>query len=155
LNRLFNDSAIRSAITGHCLKEIHAPGIRLELKGIYVADGLLWFITRVSNNSVLDWTANPMRFSIRDRKVWRRRARQDFSLPVVARRESRLVRSDSAAIFCYAVVPRLPSRGQGLVLEYGERTGDRRLILKITSKQILNAKKLEQYANRNISNRTE
>ena len=87
-----------------------------------------------------------MRFSIRDRRVFRRRARQDVPLPVVVRREPTLVRSDSVVLLCYGLAPRLPRKEQQLVIEYAEQNGDRRMTLRLTNKDILKAKKLESYA---------
>jgi hypothetical protein len=133
-----------------CKNTAHAPGIRLTLKGIYVLDGLLWFVATVTNTSPIDWRSVPMRFSISDRHVWRRRARQQFSLPIIARREPLLVPSDSAATLCYALAPRLPAKRQHLLLEYSERTGDRTLTLRLTEKQLLKAKKLESLSNGNV-----
>lgn len=125
-----------------------ASGVRLELRGVYVLDGLLWFSLRVRNGSVLDWRGNAMRFSIRDRRVLRRRARQELPLAAVVRREGLVVSADSTVALCYGLMPRLPGKRQELVLEYGERNGDRRLSLRLRAKDILNAKKLKDYANR-------
>jgi hypothetical protein len=125
-----------------------ASGLRLELRGVYVLDGLLWFSLRVRNGSVIDWRGLPMRFSIRDKRVLRRRARQELPLAVVARRESLWVPADSTVALCYGLVPRLPGHRQQLVLEYGERNGDRRLSLRVQAGDILKAQKLNDYANR-------
>jgi|GEM_PF-3246922 len=121
---------------------------RLELRGVYVLDGLLWFSLRMSNGSVIDWRGSPMRIVIRDRRVWKRRARQEQSLVTIARREVLLVRSDSVISLCYGIVPRLPGKRQDLVLEWRERNGDRRMSLRLDRKDILKSKKLDRYASR-------
>lgn len=130
------------------VRHARAGDVRLGLKGVYVLDGLLWFSLRVYNGSVIDWRGSAMRISIRDRRVWKRRARQELPLAVLARREVLVVRSDSAVALCYGVSPRLPGKGQKLVLEWGERNGDRRMWLRLRLKDILKAKKLDRYVNR-------
>ena len=135
---------------GSRIRGTSSGAVKLQLRGIYVLDGLLWFTMRVSNGSVIDWRAGPMRFSIRDRHVLRRRARQELPLAIVARHEALTVRSDSSVVLCYALTPRLPRKGQDLVLDYGERNGDRRMMLRLKSKDILKAKKLDGNANNRI-----
>jgi hypothetical protein len=66
---------------------------------------------RVSNGSVIDWRAVPMRFSIQDRHVLRRTARQELPLAIIARQEALTVRSDSSVVLCYGLTPRLPRKG--------------------------------------------
>jgi len=131
------------AAPGSRVQRVGAMGVELELRGVYVLDGLFWFSLRVSNRSVIDWRANPMRFFIRDRKVWRRRARQELPLTPVLRRENVLVGSDSVVSLCYALQPRLPRKGQDLVLEYGERNGGRRMVVRLSGAALLKAKKLK------------
>jgi len=127
---------------------VRVGDVRLELRGMYVLGGLLWFSLRVSNGSVIDWRGTPMRILIRDRRVWKRRARQELTLATAVRRETLLVRSDSAVALCYGLSPRLPGKGQDLVLEWRERNGDRRMILRLDRKDILHSKKLDRYASR-------
>jgi hypothetical protein len=127
-------------------RHVEVSGVRLELRGVYVLDGLLWFSLRVSNGSVIDLRAAPMRFSIRDRRVLRRRARQELPLATVVRRETLSVLSDSAVWLYYGLAPRLPDKRQELVMEYGERTGPRRMSLRLRDKDILKAKKLKEDA---------
>jgi len=129
-------------------RRVRVGDVRLELRGVYLLDGLLWFSLRASNGSVVDWRGSPMRIVIGDRRVWKRRARQELTLTTIARREVLLVRSDSAAAFCYGLAPRLPGKGQDLVLEWRERNGDRRMSLRLDRKDILKSKKLDRYASR-------
>ncbi|GGB20137.1 DUF4138 domain-containing protein [Puia dinghuensis] len=125
------------------IRNVRVEGVRLELRGLYVLEGLLWFSLRVSNGSVIDFRANSLRFTIRDRHVLRRKARQELPLTVLLRREPLLVRSDSSVTLCYGLAPRLPAKGQDLVLEYGEHNGDRRMRLRLSAVAILKAKKLD------------
>lgn len=124
-------------------KHVTTGGVRLELRGVYVVDGLLWFALRVENASVIDFRASPMRFMIRDRHTMRRRARQELALPAIARREPVMIHSDSSALLCYGLPPRLPHPKQELLLEYGEKNGDRRFMIRLAAKDVLRAKKLD------------
>jgi hypothetical protein len=120
-----------------------AGGLRMELRKIFVRDGLLWFAFRASNRSAIDFRADPLRFSIRSRKAFRRRALQEIRLQPVVRQEPRIVQSDSAVNFAEALVPRIPGKEQELVVEWAERDGDRRVRVCIRAKRLLTARKLE------------
>ena len=124
-------------------RSVALGGVRLDLRGIYVYSGLLWLVFDATNRSSIDFRAGSMGFAIRDRHVLRRRARQEIRLSPVMRREKSILASDSTVRFCYGLVPRTPSNKQELVIEWGERNGDRRLQLRVRGSMLLKAKKLK------------
>ena len=122
---------------------VESNGVRLELRGVYVCEGLLWLSFSAENRSAIDFRAGLVRVTIRDRKVFKRRALQEVALAVIFRQEPSVLRSDSTAVFCDGLAPRVPGKGQELVVEWAERDGDRRVQMRIPAKRVLKAGKVE------------
>jgi hypothetical protein len=118
-----------------------AGGVRMELRKAVVRDGLVWLSFRASNRSAIDFRADPVRFAIRSRRAFKRRALQEIRLVPVVRQEPRILRSDSTICFADALAPRVPGKGQELVVEWVERNGDRRVRVRVGVKTLLKAKK--------------
>jgi hypothetical protein len=116
--------------------------VRVELRGVYVCEGLLWLSFRAENGSAIDFRAGAVRVAIRDRKAFKRRALQEMALAVVFRQEPVVLRADSTVAFCDGVAPRVPGKGQEVVVEWAERDGDRRVELKVEGKRVLHATKI-------------
>ena len=117
-------------------------GVRLELRGIYIDSGLLWLVFRGVNHSAIDFRPATMHIAIRDRQALKRRALQERPLKPVIKYEPSVVQADSTVLFCYGLVPRIPGRKQELGIEWMERNGDRRLLLRLSAKSILTAWKV-------------
>jgi len=124
-------------------RQVTSGGIRLEMRGIYVDSGLLWISLRAVNGAAIDFRSGGMRFSIRYRHGMRRRAEQETRLVCVVRREPAILRSDSTEALCYGLAPRVPGKSRQLVVQWVERNGDRRLVLRVSGKNVLQAKRLE------------
>lgn len=123
-------------------RHVSAAGVRMELRGLYMCGGLLWVWLRAENRSAIDFRGNVVRFGIRDKHAVRREAVQEIRLvPVVSRGPSVLC-ADSTASFCYGLAPRVPGRKRELVIEWGERNGDRRMRLRVRGKYVLRARRL-------------
>jgi hypothetical protein len=122
---------------------VASGGVRVELRGVYVCEGLLWLSFRADNRSAIDFRAGAVRVAIRDRKAFKRRALQEMALAVVFRQEPSVLRSDSTVAFCDGVAPRVPGKGQEVVVEWAERDGDRRVELKVPAKRVLRAGRIE------------
>jgi Domain of unknown function (DUF4138) len=125
------------------VRGVTSGGIRLVIRGIYVDEGLMWVSMRAANRSAIDFRAGAIRFVIRDKHTLRRRAVQEMSLAVVVRKEMTVLRADSVGWLCDGLVPRVPGHGQELVVEWGERNGDRRLRVYIPGRDLLRARKLK------------
>jgi len=119
-----------------------AGGVRMELREVYVRNGLLWLSFRASNRSAIDFRADPVRYSIRDRRAFKRRASQEVRLYPVVRQEPRILRSDSVVNFADALAPRVPGKEQELVVEWVERNGDRRVRVRVKVGRVLRARRL-------------
>jgi hypothetical protein len=121
---------------------VSAGGIRVELRGVYICDGLLWLSFSASNRSSIDFRGNAVRLEIRGRRAFKRRASQEVGLRVAFRGEPSVVRADSVVRFCVAVAPRVPGKEQEMVAEWVERDGDRRVVLRVNGKRVLRAKRV-------------
>ena len=115
----------------------------MELRGVDVCEGMLWLAFSATNGSAIDFRANAVRLVIRDRKALKRRALQEIALPVVFRQEPSVLRSDSTVKFCDALAPRVPGKEQELVVEWMERNGDRRVVVRVPVKRVLRARKVK------------
>lgn len=124
-------------------------GIKLDLRGIYIDSGLLWLVFRGVNHSAIDFRPATMHICIRDIRSLKRRALQERSLTPVIKYEPSVLLADSAVLFCYGLVPRVPGRRQELSIEWMERNGDRRLQLRVSAAAILTARRLPSVAHKN------
>lgn len=122
---------------------VESGEVRVELRGVYVCEGLLWLSFSATNFSAIDFRAGAVRVAIRDRKALKRRALQEVALAVVFRQEPSVLRSDSTVGFCDGLAPRAPGKGQELVVEWVERDGDRRVQMRMPGKRVLRAVKVE------------
>lgn len=120
-----------------------AGGVRVELRGVYVCEGLLWLSFRAENRSAIDFRAGVLRVAIKDKRAFKRRALQEVALAVVSRQEPAVLRADSVVRFCDGLAPRVPGKGQELVVEWAERDGDRRVEIRVKGKRVLGAGKVE------------
>jgi hypothetical protein len=117
-------------------------GVTLEQRGLYICRGLLWISLVAENQSAIDFRGNEVRVFIRNQRVLRRRARQEVVLRAVYRREVGVLGARQRVALCVAVAPRVPGKGEELVVEWMERDGDRRLKVAVTGKRVLGAKRL-------------
>ncbi len=141
--RPFDSVAARvvAAPRSHPVK-VSAAGIRVELRGVYMADGLLWMAFDAVNRSSVDFRGNMVRVSLRARKAFKRRASQEVAMRFVWRGEPGVLRADSAVRFCVAVVPRVPGKEQEMVIQWVERDGDRRVVVRVRGKRVLRARRI-------------
>jgi hypothetical protein len=121
---------------------VSAGGIRVELRGVYMGGGLLWLAFGSANRSSVDFRGNAVKVEMQERKAYRRRARQEVGLRVMYRQEPVVLKADSTVRFCVAVVPRVPGKEQEIVIQWVERDGDRRIVLRVRGKRVLTAKRV-------------
>jgi hypothetical protein len=117
-------------------------GLRVELRGVYMSGGLLWLSFSAANRSSIDFRGNAVRLEIRGRRAFKRRASQEVGLRVAYRGEPSVVRADSVVRFCVAVAPRVPGKEQELAVEWVERDGDRRVVIRVRGKRVLRARRI-------------
>jgi hypothetical protein len=124
-------------------------GVRLDLRGVYIDRGLLWLVFRGVNHSAIDFRPATMHIAIRDKYALKRRALQERPLTPVIKYEPSVVRADSTVAFCYGLIPRIPGKKQELSIEWMEKNGDRRLLLRLNATSILTARKVSPAVQKN------
>jgi hypothetical protein len=126
--------------TGKSVTSCHNEGVELELRGIWLVDGRLWFGLSYTNHSAIAYTPGYTRWFIRDRRRMRRTAVQDIPLEPVSAPSTTTVAGDSSACTWTGFTPFALARDKVLVLEIGEKGGGRVLSLQVRYKEILNVK---------------
>jgi hypothetical protein len=117
-------------------------GVRVELRGVYMCDGLLWLSFDAANRSAIDFRGNAVRVEMLGRKAFKRRASQEEGLRVVYRGEPGVLKADSTVRFCVGLVPRVPRKEQEIVVQWVVRDGVRRVVIRVSGKRVLRARKV-------------
>jgi hypothetical protein len=117
--------------------------MELGVQGIYLQDSLLWIALRWRNLSPIGYQPDYCRWTIRDRRSFKRTAEQELPLEPVYRPALVAVGGDSTTDQWVGFRPFALAKDKELVLEVGERNGGRTLELVIGHQQILHAKILQ------------
>jgi len=127
---------------GPVLERCHNEGVELRLRQVVIRDSCLWFGLEWRNHSPIDFSPAYSRWTIRDRRVFRRTAVQERGLEPCVPVSLPVVRGDSVEHRFAGVWPFALAKDKQLVLEMGEEGGGRTLVLIISPKTILKAKSL-------------
>lgn len=115
----------------------------LHLKGIYLTHQLLWFSSRLVNGSLIDFTADHIRFFIRDKKRSKRTAVQEKEITPVYSNTASTVSGKHCQPFVFAFRPFTLPKSQQLFIQVTEKNGGRQLTLRIKPKMLLKARSLK------------
>lgn len=124
---------------GSFIRRCRREGMDLGLQGIYLQDSLLWIALRWLNHSPIAYQADYCRWTIRDRRSFKRTAEQELMLDPVYRPALATIGGDSTVNQWIGFRPFALAKDKELVLEVGERNGGRTLTLVIDHKRILHA----------------
>jgi hypothetical protein len=124
-----------AAALAHCREE----GMELTLRAIRIKDSCLWFGLEWRNRSSIVYTPAYVRWTIRDKRVFRRTAVQETGMEPLCMTIPKGIDGDSIYKSWTAFPPFALTKGKQLVLEAGEKGGGRMLVLVIEPKQILKA----------------
>jgi Conjugative transposon, TraM/Domain of unknown function (DUF4138) len=127
--------------TGKAVSSCRNEGVELELRGIWLLDGRLWFGLSWANHSAIAYTPGYIRWLIRDRRQVRRTAAQELPLEPLSAPPTTKVEGDSTSYTWTGFVPFALAKDKELVLEVGEQGGGRMLSLRLNYKTILNIKR--------------
>jgi len=140
LTTLNADAVLLSSGSGFLHRSVRSEGMRLQLRGIYLRDSLLWLSLRLRNRTRIGFTPASVRVFVVDRKQIKRTASQEVFLAPIY--ESRLssVAGDSTAALVLGMEPFTLARGKKMVIEVADRSGGRELRLVLKGKMVLRAR---------------
>lgn len=138
---------------GSFLQRCRSDGMALALQGIYLKDSLLWFALQLQNRSSIAYDVDYTRWFIRDRRQFKRTARQEIPAEPLWSSSLKVISGDSSARSWAGFRPFALANDKELIIEVGEKNGGRTLSLTIGHKEILKAKRSAQW--RNESNAAE
>ena len=115
-------------------------GLELGLRELCIKDSCLWFGLEWRNHSPIAYSPAYMRWTIRDRRSFKRTALQEQPLTPCSPPELSVVGSDSVLHSFTGFRPFALSKDKELVVDIGEKGGGRALTLIISHSQILKAR---------------
>lgn len=121
-----------------------AYGTEIELRGVFVQEGVIYFQFDLRNLSGLNYDVKTLRFYIKDKKKSRRTASQEIDIkPLFVLGNVKIIRSNSEQIVVVAV-PKftIPNR-QVFKVQLQEENGGRNLELSIRNKNLFRADKIQ------------
>ena len=129
--------------TGKPVSSCRNAEVELDLLGIWLVDGRLWFGLSWNNHSAIAYTPGYTRWFIRDRRKVPRTAEQEVPLDPLSSSSLTSIAGDSTAYSWAGFAPFALAKDKELILEVGEKQGGRVLSLRMGYKAILNIKRRE------------
>lgn len=118
-------------------------GIVLNLKGLFIKDGVLYFQFKITNWSNIGYNIDQFRFYIRDQKRATRTASQEIEvIPLQVNKEPELVLGKSVDMYVFALPKFTIPDQKFLAIQLMEKDGGRNVDLKVSNRQILKARPL-------------
>ena len=121
-------------------KSTKSEGMRLQLRGVFLRDSLLWLCLRLSNTTRISFTPAYCRVFVEDRKQVRRTASQQVLLEPVYGVRLLPVAGNSFRPLVMGMEPFTLARGKKLVIEVGDKSGGRLLMLDVKGRMLLRAR---------------
>lgn len=123
------------------LKAFRKHDMRLTLKGIYIAENLMYFHIHIANRSNIPYDVDMLRLYTRDKQRVKRTAAQEIAeLPLYIHGDANRIEGNAEVDLVY-VLPKLTiPDAKVLTLQIIEKRGGRHLILDVKNKFIVRAK---------------
>jgi len=116
--------------------------LNMRLNGIFLSDNNLWLKLRIGNHSQVDFQPAYMRFFLRDKKRTKRTALNETELTPVYMPPLKITKGLSSSVWTVGFKPFTVPKHQRLVIQLGDESGGRVLLLRIKSRFFLRAHKL-------------
>ena len=116
--------------------------LRLQLRGIFLSDNNLWLRLRIGNDSQIDFQPAYMRFFLRDKKRTKRTALNETELSPVYMPPLKITRGLHCSVWTIGFKPFTVPEHQHLVIQVGDESGGRIVLLHIKRRVFLKAHKL-------------
>ncbi len=118
-------------------------GIVLNLRGLFIKGGILYFQFKVSNWTNIGYDIDQFRFFIRDQRQTNRTASQEIEiLPIYVNKVLEHVQGKSYDIIVFALPKFTIPDQKYLAVQMMEKDGGRHVAMKVSSRQILRARPL-------------
>ena len=116
--------------------------LRLQLHGIFLSDNNLWLKLQIGNDSQIDFQPAYMRFFLRDKKRSKRTALNETELLPVYMPPLKITKGLRYSVWTIGFKPFTVPKHQRLVIQVGDESGGRIVLLRIKSRIFLKAHKL-------------
>lgn len=118
-------------------------GVVLNLKGVFIKGGILYFQFKVSNWTNIAYDIDQFRFFIRDQRLTNRTASQEIEvLPIYVNKEPNQVVGKSYDIYVFALPKFTIPDQKYLAVQLMEKDGGRHVAMKVSNRQIIKARPL-------------
>jgi conjugative transposon TraN protein len=123
----------------HYRKQVKTQAIKLSLTGIYINIQTLWFKLELYNQSRVPFHPDYIRFFVQDRKRSKRTAIQETERTPLYHTAVPPLLYEKPFATAVAFTPFTIPKTQRLIIEVGERTGGRQLLLNVSARALLRA----------------
>lgn len=114
----------------------------LQLIGIFLSDHTLWLKLRIGNESQVDFQPAYMRFFLRDKKRTKRTALNEKELFPLYMPELKQTKGLGSSAWTIGFKPFTVPKHQRLIIQVGDESGGRIVLLRVKSRVFLKAHKL-------------
>lgn len=112
--------------------------IRFQLNGIYIRDDVLYYKTRVVNNSRIKYDIDQLRFFIRDSRKIKRTASQEIEIvPILIHNNVSTISDESEATTVFALPKFTIPNKKHLIIQLMEKNGGRHIELQLKNTKLL------------------
>jgi hypothetical protein len=129
---------------GFLLSACRQGGITFSLNGVFVQRDTFWIALGIENHSPIDFMPESLKWSIRDRKRFKRTAVQDLELTPLYCSSFEQIACDSTTTLWVAFAPFYPGKGQFVEAELSERRAGRVLHMVMSETYFRGIKKLPE-----------
>ena len=140
ISSLRADADTLSEMHGFLHNSAKGEKLRVQVKGIYLKEGLMWLVIRVKNNSSVDYRPDYIRLSIEDRRKVKRMAVQEITVDPIFTAVPTSIPGKSSRRFAIGYLPFTIGKNKQLQLSIAEENGGREVVMVLKSKAILSAR---------------
>ena len=140
ISSLSADADILAEMHGFLHNSAKGEKLRVQVKGIYLKEGLMWLVIRVKNSSSVAYRPEYMRLSIEDRRKVKRMAVQEIAVDPIFTAVPPSIPGNSSRKFAIGYLPFTIGRNKHLQLSIAEENGGREVVVVLKSKAILRAR---------------
>ena len=142
LERLRMDSRMVAGRRGFLRRRSVGDGLRLQLKGVYLRDSLLWFSLELRDRTAMGCVPGDLRIYTEDRKKVKRTATQELEVSPVYSNGLTVLPGLGREATAVAVHPFVVCRGKRLVIAFSDAEGGRQVVIRVKGKVLITARKV-------------